>query len=356
MEQIFENGAHYAIEFIKLILILMYFFNFKPKKYINIVFIASLLSVMLIACKYDLSDISIIYAIIAISIISVCMEGKYKVGIAILSYVGISVLDMLVAIFFIIVFDIQFEELEKNVFLSVALNIINLFLLVIGMLCLQKRERKIANIPNVMLPLYITAGVSFSLYLTVLQVVGLADGFVSYRYEIMLGLGVTTIVFVIVCILLNYNQNENERLKVENEMNSKLLKTQSEYYLMLLQKEKETKAFRHDIKEHISALLILYQKGQYEKLGVYISDLNQSTIEILSKFCTGHDYINAIATDLSNQYGDVELEWLGKVPEINISYMDICTLFYNLLKNAFEATNECPKKRCVLLLRYLKGI
>lgn len=351
MEQIFENGAHYSIEFIKLILILVYFFDFKPKKYINIVFGGSLLSIMLIACRYDLSDVSIIYAIIAISITSVCMEGKYKAGIAILSFIAISIFDMLVSLFFISIFNLKFEKVQENVFLLLGWNSVSLLVLIVSIFCLRKRKNRRNIIPTLMLPIYITAGISLTVYLAVLQFVGLGDDAKFYKYEILIGLGVTTLVFAIVCFLLTYNQNENEKLKIENEMNNKVLKAQSEYYIMLLQKEKETKAFRHDIKEHISALAILYQKGQYEKLGAYISDLKQTTTEISSKFKTGHDYINAIATDLSNQYSFVELEWIGKVPELNISYMDICTLFYNLLKNAFEAANECSEKKVRVVVK-----
>lgn len=36
--------------------------------------------------------------------------------------------------------------------------------------------------------------------------------------------------------------------------------------------------------------------------------------------------------------------WIGKVPALSIENMDICSLFYNLLKNSFEAAQTVDDK------------
>lgn len=101
---------------------------------------------------------------------------------------------------------------------------------------------------------------------------------------------------------------------------------------MLLEKETETKAFRHDVKEQILCMKILYENNQYDELGEYISEMQTETIELSSEYHTGNDYVNAIVTDLSRQYHQVDLEWIGRLPKLGLSYLDICTLFCNILK------------------------
>ena len=91
-------------------------------------------------------------------------------------------------------------------------------------------------------------------------------------------------------------------------------------------------------------MAVSYENGQYKKLGKYISEAQGAIAQLSSQFRIGNDYVGAIAADLDNRYPDVTLEWSGNLPELELSYMDICTLFFNLLKNAFEAAEEAEEK------------
>lgn len=350
MEQIIENITRFSIEFAKLVLVSISFFDIHPKKKIITMYAESLFLVTLIACWYDLSEFCVLYSVIAIFIISVCSDGKHRVGMMVLSYIGISIFDMLSASLFSSIFYLNLEEMHNNSIVNIGANSISI-IVIICILCLKKEKKFMPKISGAMLPVYIIGGISLSISLTGLLVMGLGDIDLSYRYGIIIGLSMTTIIFIVICILLNYNQNENERLKMENEMNNKLLEAQHQYYLMLLKKDTETKAFRHDMKEHIACIRLLYQKERYEELGLYISEIEETTAELSSKLNTGNDYVNAIVMDLSNQYSEVKLEWLGMIPSLKITYMDICTLFFNLLKNAFEAANTCAKKEVQAVIR-----
>ncbi len=344
MEQVFENVARFTIEFIKLVLVSVYFFNIHPKKMISTMYAGGLFLVSLIACWYDLSELCVLYGVISIFVISICSDGKHRVGIMALSYIGISVFDMLFANLFINLFHINLQEMNSNPLVNMGVNSISI-IVIIFILCIKKRKNIMPKVTGTMLLVYIIGGISLSLSLTGLLVMGFDNNDFSYRYGVTFGLSMTTMIFIGICILLNYNQNENERLKIENGMNNKLLEAQNRYYLMLLKKESETKAFRHDMKEHITCIRLLYQKGKYEELGAYISEIDEVAVELSSKYNTGNDYVNAIVMDLTNQYSEVKLEWIGKIPSLKITYMDICTLFFNLLKNAFEAANVSAKKK-----------
>lgn len=344
MQHIFENAVLYSIEFIKLILAVMYFFNISPKKNINYAFFGSLILTMAVSIPFNSSDISIVYDFIAILCIIVFSEGKHRLGIVTLCFVGISIIDMLFSNIFINIFDMSTDEILDNSLIEMCINSISLIFIGIVILIVKHKRKNIPEISVKMLPIFLTGGLALSVYLSGLQFMGMGEAYLSYRYIIVLGLSLAAIIFIIICILLVYNQDKNSKLKLENEMNNKLLELQSDYYLMLLEKESETKAFRHDIKSHITCIKLLCKENKYDELEKYICELDEEVADLSPKFNTGNDYINAIATDLSAKYENVELIWHGKTPSLKISYIDICTLFYNLLKNAFEAADRCDDK------------
>lgn len=154
-----------------------------------------------------------------------------------------------------------------------------------------------------------------------------------------------SILFVFVCVLLAFKKHENGFLKKEADLNQNLLKIQEDYYQMLLQKEEETRAFRHDLREHLYCLRVLFHDGDREKLGSYLLELEAMADGLSPALSTGNTIVTAVAANLSARYPDVCLQWNGKLPGgLAVSQADLCTLFYNLLHNAFEAAQSCGKK------------
>ena len=64
----------------------------------------------------------------------------------------------------------------------------------------------------------------------------------STRKLIALGLSVSSLMFIVICTSLIITRNKNKHLSEENAINAKLVKTQEEYYKMLLNKDEETKS------------------------------------------------------------------------------------------------------------------
>lgn len=56
-------------------------------------------------------------------------------------------------------------------------------------------------------------------------------------------------------------------------INEKLLETQADYYKMLLEKEDETRKFRHDMSNHIICIDALSQEKKYDEMQSYLSSL-----------------------------------------------------------------------------------
>lgn len=345
MEQVFTNGLYYSIEFIKVLLAMMYIWRMKPKFIINYAFVVSLSVVMIMSWFTDISEISLIYALFIVVVITLSFSGKNRMVLSVLTYVLISLMDMFIANTVIFVFKITYQVMRNNKYITIVCNSISLVILIIYTIVFGRKYVNKPKVSRALLPIYIIGGLALSVFATGIQIVELDKNNRLNHNALFVGLLLAAAFFVGVCALLEHDRRENERLNYINEMNSRLMDAQSSYYLRLLHKETETKAFRHDIKAQLMCMSMLYEKGEYEKLGTYINEVQSAVSKLSSGIDTGNDYVNAIVADLSSQYPNVELEWKGIVPITILSYMDICTLFYNLLKNAFEAAVETKEKR-----------
>jgi sensor histidine kinase regulating citrate/malate metabolism len=72
----------------------------------------------------------------------------------------------------------------------------------------------------------------------------------------------------------------------------------------------------------------------------------QFSIEIQS----GSDIVNAIANNLieENRDNGISVRWIGALPpQLNISNMDLCTVFSNILTNAFETAAPLPNDKII---------
>lgn len=344
MEQVFANGLHFSIEFIKLLLAMVYIWRVKPKKNISYAFVVGLFIVMVLSGFVALSQITFVYAIIIVLIFTFCTYGKNRTALSILTYIFISLLDMFWANLVISVFQLSYKQMNSRLYFAIACNSINLIILFIYTVIYGRKVISKPKVSRVLLPIYIIGGLALSLFATGLQIAELDKNNRSHHDAVFVGLILAAVYFVVVCVILEHDRKENERLYYVNEMNSRLMKTQSSYYLRLLQKEKETKAFRHDIKAQFMCMRMLYENEEYDKLGIYINDIQTTISKLSANIDTGNDYVNVIVADLDSQYPEVELEWQGVVPATILSYMDICTLFYNVLKNAYEAAAGTKEK------------
>ena len=154
-----------------------------------------------------------------------------------------------------------------------------------------------------------------------------------------------SIIFLITGFLLLSRQNQLAHLQKEFEMSRNLLAAQKDYYLSLLEKETETRSFRHDLQNHITCLHTLYLEKDYAELGSYIAQLNSSLQQLKPEIKTGNELVNAIVTDISRRHSQVHLKWKGHLPDrLKLSSMDLCTIFSNLLSNAFEAAKQTDRK------------
>ena len=353
METIFFNGVRFSVEYIKTLLAVVYILDIPVKKNINKMFGISLTGVAVISYWINISDYGIFYWGIIFFTFLIALYKKSNIGFVILSYMVISIADMIFAVVGSYLFHLTIEQLEKEYFFHILLNSISLLLLILYIVLLKgPKKKQLKQGVGAYLPVIILSGISVAIYLTHILLIEEKYWEEYYKGLVISAFIITVIYFGIGYILLK-NQARNQYLKIENDMNQRLLQSQNEYYSMMLKKEKETKMFRHDMKGHLICIQMLYEQEKYQELGEYLKQMNDSIKELSPKVATGNVYIDMILADLMEKYQTVAVEWTGKMPDMSISSMDVCTLFYNLMKNAFESADKVEKKTVKVIIKTL---
>jgi hypothetical protein len=342
----FFCGLEYSIEFIKLWLLVTLIFQIEVKKNIKILSALSLIGVIAAAYFVDLSKVSIVYAVIAFFVFFLSLEKKKNLFAVIALYIGISLVDILISLVFIRIFHLTQQQMQNYIMLP-AINSVSLILIVlIAFILKTKQKKEIQGLKCI--PILVVGGLVLTLYLSCSQYVEMGKDYSDYKKELTFSSVAITALYTIVCVLLIIYQSRNSYLNMEKEMDQRLLEQQNDYYNMLLRKEEETKMFRHDIRQHMTCIRRLCEQKNYDELQQYLAQMEFAVKELSPKISVGNHYIEMIIADLMDRYPSVTLDWKGKVPPLSMESMDVCTLFYNLLKNAFEAAHDAasPSEVC----------
>lgn len=143
----------------------------------------------------------------------------------------------------------------------------------------------------------------------------------------------------IISFLLYINRVNNQRIRLI-QTQQMLNDMQKEYYQSLLEKEKETKKYRHDMNGHLMYLHELV-KGN-EKAEVYIAELQGNLSEIKRKcYFTGNENLDILLNHHLSSYNKAKVSVIGKCKyQPEISDVDFCSIFSNLIKNAIEGVER----------------
>lgn len=170
------------------------------------------------------------------------------------------------------------------------------------------------------------------------------------NYDLIL---VFTFVTVLLLVLLTvYVEKTNNELEKTAEIEKELRLLQKKNYTLLLEKEEETKKYRHDMSNHITCLYQLAQKEDAEQTMLYLEKMrhNLRTISKMS-YETGIEILDILLNTMLADLSDVEISIKGKCSgNIAINEVEGCTVFSNLLQNALDELQRQtmgPKKLTV---------
>lgn len=179
----------------------------------------------------------------------------------------------------------------------------------------------------------------------------------AYRNKIMytiayISVAVGVFIQLASIILLLVSRNVH---KEKEQIIKQYLDEQVKHYEYLNEKEKETKKFRHDIRGHLYFLNKLKKEGKDQEFEEYFQDIIERVDDLGNRVNVGNDIVNAV---LSKIYAEAEeknikMKVTGHFPSrCNISAYNLCTIFFNLLNNAMEATDKTNKRELWVICQY----
>lgn len=173
-----------------------------------------------------------------------------------------------------------------------------------------------------------------------------------------------TVIFVAAAILLSVLSAVLIRLAIKRYSEKKLESYQNDllkkHYNEVENMYRQMRGWRHDYKNHIAAMKIHLEQGNYELLGNYLNELNEDLTNVDTVLKTGNVMVDAILNSKISlaESKNINVDATAKVPEkIRVSDTDICVIIGNLLDNAIEACcklEDCDKRFIRIYIGLLK--
>lgn len=350
------NIAFLLLECVKLLLVLCGILNLKCRWKAPGAWCILLMGITCLIIKgtqdsdYQIST----FTFIAVMICALMIEVKRRFLLTLVCYMGICCVDELLVFVAQIVFSRSDELIKENQVLFIILNSVSAILFAtIALLMLRRYKRRfqirefIQNISVVHLTLCMLGTFAITFMISAIG----NENMEWNEKQIQLIAGVSCVfgcVFILLWLLFLYNNNSRNMYKKMAEINTRLLEAQERYYRALLEKENETRRFRHDIANHLLCLDVLLKEREYTEAEEYLEALKGNLQDLNSGVQTGNRLVNAILNDISQKYSDVTLIWNGALPQkLSLCNTDICTIFSNTLENAFYAASGCEQEKTV---------
>lgn len=172
--------------------------------------------------------------------------------------------------------------------------------------------------------------------------------------------GVTSLVciFIIGWFML-YIRSINERLEEKIYSEQMLREMQLEQYKKMLEKEADTRKYRHDMNNQLICLEELMKQNKQEEAKNYIIEMQNDLHSINKKMYTvGNEILDAILNyHLSGLGKEVKIEIHGMCNrELRISNVDLCTIFANPIQNATEELKKEYSGDRYLIIKVKTGL
>ncbi len=155
-----------------------------------------------------------------------------------------------------------------------------------------------------------------------------------------------------------YINDTNKKIKQYLERERELKETQKKYYEAMLQKDEDTKKFRHDVSNHIICLRELAEREELGEVKQYIDEMQGQMIKIQKRcYSIGNSVIDAVLNYyLPMLQEGVEIKVRGYLEEeLSISDVELCTIFSNIVQNSVEELKQQQNKKKYLEIKIHTG-
>lgn len=341
------------VHIIKVLIICKYYLALEERINNRHRYIMSIIITMFVSLYISFSEsvlmVFFIYILSVLGIICFCYsERLHKL---IISGIWIIMIIEVVNMMFMLMVQTSYTILDKNELKGSNLIAEIGALLFVSILCIMLRKvdknclRNISANYLVMISVIMVADllVMYTMIATTSDEITLKRRVVYTVAFVFVALGMLIQIAAILLLVVSRNEHKEKQIII-----NQYLEDQVNYYEYLNEKEKQTKKFRHDIRNHLYLLNKLKQEGNNKEFDSYFDDIVICINELDNKVEVGNDIVNAL---LNKAYSEAEskgiiMEVRGHFPNrCEISAYDLCTIFFNLLSNAIEAAKvaDIPK-------------
>ena len=246
--------------------------------------------------------------------------------------------------------EIYYQNVIANVFTVV------LFLLILIYVLNRKPKISHVNISGTKwLMVVLAAGV-----ITTIFAIDIIINFVDYRNARIIMLIIAAISTVCVeglILLILFLRDIYDYQRLCTEQMREMSEMQKRYYEELLEREKETRKFRHDMKKHFLIIREMAEKNKDNGVCEYINSIDETGLFDKTKYEIGNTKINVLTNYyLSMIKNDVEINVIGVMSDVlSIDESALCIIYGNLLQNAVEELNRINKKEKKLEVEINEG-
>ena len=173
---------------------------------------------------------------------------------------------------------------------------------------------------------------------------------------------IISIVLIFIINILTFYLNDSLSAMYEHKLKSKLYEREREYYYnqceLMRDSVEEIKSFKHEVRNHLSALNNYIEQNQSEDALDYIIKLIGEVNSESDYSSTGNIPFDSIVNyKLRNaRENDIELKITVNIPKkLKIDVTDIVIILGNLLDNAMEAVLKVAERKINLSISYNKG-
>lgn len=185
------------------------------------------------------------------------------------------------------------------------------------------------------------------------EYIPLQDGLLRFDYMFSLTyVSVAFLIFLMIYIIKLHTKLE-ENIKIERD----LKEIQKNYFQNLLQKEENTRRYRHDMNNHILCISQMAEKEQAWQTLNYAQNLQQELFLISKKvYNTGVEILDILLSYYLVELKDIAIFVKGKSShKLEISDVDFCVIFSNLICNAIEEIKRLNEEGIFLEVEVIQG-
>ena len=344
----------YIFEFLKLIIIAHYIIGLKRTESKRRIIMVPVLIALGVGTYFEASFEFLGSLFLTTILVFLCFDEDKRVSILsiVMSWFTMSFIDLMMWLICAAVLPVGKYTPNYMAIIDIISNVIGIIpLIIIGYIMKKKNvvlREKLKEIHIVKYLLLILVIIAMCVVSACMQ--GLVLGEITYgtRKLVMIASIVMSFFVVTLCILyINVESSRKQLMKI-NALNERCIEYQKNYYINVMKKDEELRAFKHDVKKHMVALGILLEQKKYSEMEEYLNDI-RDILKTDIVYNTGNsiaDYIiNANIREIMDK-GPIDVQIIGKFKQnIALSNTDICVIFANIFDNAKEAILDYQGKR-----------